>query len=1411
MAQNTADVFGILAQEDKLDGTNYSLWSFMIKNLLVAKNLWNYVSGAEARPVQVAPATPPQQGRYQAALLAPAAAPQAPTPEQSRWDSRDAQALSLIALSVKRSIIPHIRSCRTSQAAWEILEHMYQARNEARVAFLKRELLHLCMDEGDSMQDHLTKIQDLREQLLNIDEIISDAEMVTTVLNSLPSSYLGFHTSLHLSMRGNAVPLSFQELVGLLLQEEQTRKNVMQRGGDQALFAKNKGKGKSNAYKPKSETGQPSNKEKDDAQKPKKKGKCHYCKKPGHYIDECYKRIAKEKKKESGNSVEETSDVGNKKDDATANLVEEDWCFYTCSYDPSQEVHSLSVSDSGDVWFFDSGASRHITSRKDLFGRLIPSSCGRKVTCANNASYPVQGTGDVMLTAINGSEFLLQDVLYVPGIKKNLLSVSSFAQRGLVVSFEDAKCVVRDRENDSVLVATGTLCRGLYRLDPYERHSACVVSTSTSAMQDAELWHARFGHVNYGSLMALQKLKMVDALPILETPPRHVCEGCILGKMHRQAFKKDGVVRAVRKLQLIHSDVCGPMRTQSLGGHWYFVTFIDDYSRYAWVYALKNKSDVFMHFKHYVSMVENATSLKVQTIRTDRGGEYLSKAFDAFCLEKGIVHQCTTPYTPQQNGVAERKNRSLMEMARCMLKAKGLPHKFWVEALMCATHVLNRCPTKALKSITPYEAWFDKKPSVDYFRVFGCLAYAHVPQELRGKLDDKAVKCIFVGYSSQSKGYRLYNPNTRRIFVSRDVVFEEKSAQPMAEFKFQQPQESFDVFEGLLPIGMGTKADIQAEIQNLQPQPRVLDALNQPQVEPNMQQATEDVVIQERTALQEARRIPRWAIQTLQESRLDAPLQGRTRRSTREAESSHYSESAWVSSLMDEEEPESFDDACENQHWMQAMQAELDSIHKNHTWDLVDLPAGKKAIGTKWVYKVKRKPNGTIDRYKARLVAKGYAQKKGIDYEETFAPTSRMTTIRVVVAMAAHYGWFVHQLDIKTAFLNGDLQEEVYVIQPLGFVLTGQEHMVCKLRKALYGLKQAPRAWYAKIDAFLTSQGFTNSPTESTLYIKSDGGDILVIILYVDDMLLTGTDADQISAFKSELRSTFEMSDMGMLHHYLGIQFIQREKGIFMLQSKYVQRLLERFKFQDCKPISTPMEPGLKLTEHDGSESFDAILYCQAVGCLIYLCNTRPDIQYAVSQVSRYMHSPHMLHWQAVKRVFRYLQGTKSYGLIFPRGGDLHLNAYNDSDWAGDFDTRQSTSGNCFFLGHSCISWLSKKQSTVATSSCQAEYRAAFTTTVECVWLRRLLADLLLVLEEPTPILTDSQSAIAVARNPVFHARTKHIEIHYHYVRERLHAGEISMIYCPTHDNVADIFTKALPREKFEAFRKALGLLPFGD
>lgn len=506
------------------------------------------------------------------------------------------------------------------------------------------------------------------------------------------------------------------------------------------------------------------------------------------------------------------------------------------------------------------------------------------------------------------------------------------------------------------------------------------------------------------------------------------------------------------------------------------------------------------------------------------------------------------------------------------------------------------------------------------------------------------------------------------------------------------------------------------------------------------------------------------------------------------------------------DDPIHFEEAIKDKKWIEAMDEEMNAIERNKTWDLVDLPKGKEVIGVKWVYKTKCNAEGKIERHKARLVVKGYKQQYGRDYEETFAPVARMETVRAVLSIAAQNKWKVYQMDVKSAFLNGVLMEEVYIEQPLGYEKKGEEHKVCKLKKALYGLKQAPRAWYSRIDSYLLENGFDKCEGEPTVYIKEKDGKILIVVLYVDDVIFTGNDDQLIKNFKSVMKEEFEMTDMGFLRYFLGIEVDQNEKGIFISQARYVDQVLSRFSMEECKAANTPTVMGLKLSKEDSSKDFDPSLYKSIVGSLMYLTATRPDIMYAVSLISRFMERPKEAHWQAAKRILRYVKGTKRFGILYNVSEHSDLVGYTDSDWAGSVDDRKSTSGYVFHMGSGAISWASKKQSIVALSTAEAEYVAATAAACQAVWMRRMLRSLGQEQAKATVIFCDNSSAIALSKNSVFHKRTKHIDTRFHYIRELVSNGEIVLEHCRTQEQVADILTKPLDQKSFEFLRKCLGM-----
>nr|CAE04657.2 OSJNBa0061G20.13 [Oryza sativa Japonica Group] len=693
--------------------------------------------------------------------------------------------------------------------------------------------------------------------------------------------------------------------------------------------------------------------------------------------------------------------------------------------------------------------------------------------------------------------------------------------------------------------------------------------------------------------------------------------------------------------------------------------------------------------------VELESGRKLWALRTYRGGEFTSVEFMDYCTDRGIRRELTAPYSPQQNGVVERRNQTVVAAARSMLKAAGLPVLFWGEAVVAAVYVLTRSKTKALDGVTPYEAWHGRRPSVEHLRVFGCVGYVKTVKPNPRKLDDRGTRMVFIGYEQGSKAYRMYDPVARRVCVSRDVVFDETTT-----WAWRAPEDA----------------------------------------------ATEE---EEFTV--------DFFVNPVAPSVADAGEQAGT----------------LVQCLVATEEPVSFVEAEKHECWRRATEEELRSIEENQTWSLAKLPAGYKAIGLKWVYKLKKDPSGAIVKHKARLVAKGYVQQQGVDFDEVFAPVARMETVRLLVALAAQKGWEIHHMDVKSAFLNGDLEEEVYVVQPPGFDDKTNASKVLKLRKALYGLRQAPRAWNAKLDSTLLSLKFNKSATESAVYVRGVGG------LKAD----SGSNKE-IDAFKLQMNQRFNMSDLDFLSYYLGMEVVQKREGIFLSQSAYAGKILERTGMEGGNPTQVPMEARLKLSKEGTGECVDPTEYRSIVGSLRYLVNTRPDLAYSVGYASRFMEKPTSEHWAAVKHILRYISGTIKTGCWYGREevGNAKLVGFSDSDMAGDLDDRKSTTGVLFRYGGSLISWQSQKQKVVALSSSEAEYIAATTAACQGIWLSRLIAELLDAEPGQTTLMIDNKSAINLCKIPVFHDRSKHIDTRYHFIRECVEKKQIAVEYVCSED-----------------------------
>ena len=1032
------------------------------------------------------------------------------------------------------------------------------------------------------------------------------------------------------------------------------------------------------------------------------------------------------------------------------------------------------------AWYIDSGCSNHMCGDSSLFCDL-EEGLNKVVRLGNSASMNVGGKGSVRLN-IKGVNHLVQDVFYVPGLKNNLLSVGQLQEKGLSVLIQTNECRIYHNTNGLVFKTTMTANRMFVLFSKSQSFKEEKEDCFQAITEDmAHLWHRRFGHLNYKGLQTLQTKGMVRGLPNFSEIEK-VCTDCLKGKQHRDVIPKRSTWRASVKLELIHADICGPISPISEGKKRYFISFIDDYSRKAWVYFLAYKSDAFNIFKLYKALVEKEAGggVSIKCLRTDRGGEFNSDEFKEYCAVNGIKRQLTAAYTPQQNGVAERKNRTVMNMVRSLLIEKNVPRRFWAEAVNWAFYVLNRCPTVSVKEITPEEAWCGMKPSVKHFRIFGCIAHVHVPDARRTKLEDKSTCCVLFGESEESKAYRLYDPTSKKIIVSRDVVFEEDG-----QWDWKRGTEDDNIFDVEWEDNTSEKEEQTTAVNED-------DNIGGGSDDGNAGNAVSPVIAARN------RRVPGW---------MDNYVSGEglSDEESQDEEQTHLVLFTHVTTT----DPTSFYEAVKDEKWRAAMDIEISSIEKNKTWDLMELPAGARKIGVKWVYKTKLNELGEVQKYKARLVAKGYAQEYGIDYKEVYAPVARMDTVRMILALAAQRGWCVFQLDVKSAFLHGKLAESVYVEQPKGYEIKDEEHKVYKLNKALYGLKQAPRAWFSRIESYFKKEGFKKEDSEQTLFTKVEQGKYLIISLYVDDLIFTGDDERMISDFKSSMMREFEMIDLGKMRYLLGIEVMQFDGGIFICQAKYVVDVLRRFGMEHCNSVGNPMVPGIKISKDEHGDEMDGSLFKKMIGSLMYLTATRPDIMYAVSLLSRYMSRPTGVHYEAAKRILRYLQGTSKFGIFYKRNGNHELIGFTDSDYAGSLEDRRSTSGYIFILSGAAVAWSSRKQPIVTLSTTEAEFVAAAGSSCQAIWMQRVLKKIGYKGSETTLIFCDNSSTIKLSKNPVMHGKSKHIDVRYHFLRELVNDGIVQLQFCGTRHQIADILTKPLKLESFRELRKKLGVCEF--
>ncbi|CAN6709377.1 unnamed protein product [Malus baccata var. baccata] len=1109
-------------------------------------------------------------------------------------------------------------------------------------------------------------------------------------------------------------------------------------------------------------------------------------------------------------------------------------------------------------WILDSGATDHMTFDKNLFTSITTSS--RKcIATATGTTASVLGAGTVNLTPA----LSLHHCLLVPSLSHNLLSIPQVTEQlDCVVLMYPLFCLLQDIQTKEI-IGRGTKREGLYYVnDVVPGRANAVRASRTNNLHEVWLLHRRLGHASFGYLRRM----LPSLFHEIKESDLH-CEVCILAKSHRVSFPLS-MNKRLFPFELVHSDVWGPSPVSTLSGIKWFVTFVDDCTRMTWIYVMKNKSDVGMVFRSFSQMVATQYSSVIKVLRSDNGGEYIGSELSGFLRDQGILHETTCPHTPQQNGVAERKNRHILETARALLIGASVPKRFWSEAVTYAVYVINRMPSRVMDFRTPLQVLTEFVPVVSTNtlspRVFGCVAYVHIHKIHRSKLDPCAHRCVFLGFAPQQKGYKCYHPETRHMYVTMDVTFSESEVfyastpspsdhqgenmsgdlgwleicssggvfidKNSCESSQQETAENGDsnsrqyTAENVSIIQPGSTepaessqqhiAECDAECQHgvaeivspLQ-QPLVTEpatpSLSSSIVPPNMSSlnisevSTTDAHVTNPDNVMSIYKLPPRQNRGVPpdrfspEGKVKYPIANYVSCSNLAPE-----RQAWVNNVEAIQVPTRVEEALKDPKWAAAMDEEMMALHKNDTWEVTELPKGKKPVGCRWVFTIKYKADGSVDRYKARLVAKGYTQTYGVDYQETFSPVAKMNTVRVLISLAANLNWPLKQFDVKNAFLHGHLEEEVYMDFPPGYDAGGKTG-VCRLRKSLYGLKQSPRAWFGRFTQVMRRIGYYQSHSDHTLFVKRGSGKVTALIIYVDDMIITGDDSEEMMKLEQNLAVEFEMKNLGDLKYFLGVEVARSSRGIFLSQRKYVLDLLKETGMLGCKPVDTPIVEKHHLGIYPDQEPVDKGRYQRLVGRLIYLAHTRPDIAYAVSVVSQFMHSPSVDHMAAVMRILAYLKSAPGKGILYRNSGHLKIEGFTDADWAGDVTDRRSTSGYFTFVGGNLVTWRSKKQNVVSRSSAEAEFRGMAHGVCEVLWLRKLLWGLGFKPKEAIKLYCDNKSAREIAENPVQHDRTKHVEVDRHFIKEKLEKKIVSVPFVNSEEQLADILTHAVCRRVF--------------
>jgi Reverse transcriptase (RNA-dependent DNA polymerase)/GAG-pre-integrase domain/gag-polypeptide of LTR copia-type len=1443
----------ILSEEQKFNGENLLQWKTNIIQLLGSKGLLGYIDGKIVKPTQTEPPKETTEGTT-APTVATTPVPTpiySSSPTLDEWIFRDQLARGHITLNCVDVASLGVNTSGTAKDAWNSILEEWGRSTDMRRSHAQEALNRTEFVEGSDIQDHIKLLRTRKVAVDNLStQAMSDEAWRGILIRSIPPSmkWLPVIPSLY-SMTTSADIISTLLAHGMILGRGATN-SANTAGSSNTVLVAQTTKGCTNPN-------------------------CKARKRSTHTTENCYWPGG-------GKEGQFPPNFGNR---AKANITTTTPTAPTPSSNnptspTSQTEHfvlaarvldtpgrsGILIKEFDDLspaaliskgfqgfqngktpTFLDSGASDMMFVSKDAFidYKSISSRIGESAK-ATNGDFEIIGEGNVnQRYIVNGGE---RDVTYTralhtPSLNANLVSVSALDKAGLTTTFGNGEGVVRKADGTTVLA--GKEVNGMYLLEPVSSKSSPLALNSLSKSTSLEQWHRRLAHCSPSTIKDMATGKLVDGLTISGDELSGKCENCIMGRQTRRPF--DGETdKSLDPLELVSFDLWGPSRTQSASGKVYMMIMVDAGTSCKYGDYLADKSDAttIAAFEVFRTQAETATGRQIRRIRCD--GAFDTAAWKAYCQPLGIKQEFTAPYSSSQNGLAERAIRTTIEDVRTLIHDSGLGHSYWAEGAAYSIYTRNLIPSRRFPGKIPLESFTGKRQSVSHLRVFGAKCWAKIPTlhgaQVTGgsKLDPRSVQCRFLGYATGAGNYKVQAVETRRVYVSRDVIFEEGQPRRTLTSVGEEMVDSQILFDTLdtPPANIRTSDHDDPEIAISNDPDLAVD--NDPVTQPNI---ARPIPVEPQ---QPPRHQDNITAAERRSTRAPKPSQGvlhsmeyRKREETGKEEGLDWATNtdrpkatSTVSHPPEDREnfiacfsdtkgihyiPHSYKEAMTTDpaRWMTAMETEMATLKAKRTWDLVLPPPDANIMDSMWVYDIKWDGQGNRIKDKARLVGKGYTQRFGVDYNETWAAVARLESVRMTSAIAAKLDLKLWRLDFVGAYLNSTTKEDIYMRQAEGFVELGFEDHVAKLLHTIYGTMQGGHDWYETLCTTYDDLDYVTSRADPCVRIKEEDGNYTITNTYTDDTYGASNSEEEERRRKEEIGKVWEIKDVGETEYFLGMR-VQQDLGagtIRLTQRPYWEHVVHRFSLEHIPPRNTPLPVGIALDNNMSPKTdserkqmagkpYRAILGSVMWGQLA----TRPDLSFAVSLLARFQINPGIDHWNGLMHVIGYIKNTLDYGLTYYRDSDLSPIAYVDADYGGCRDTRRSTSGYVFIMAGGAVTWSSKRQTTVALSTVEAEYVAMSRCAQQMTWMQSWMSEANIKYELPGIIRGDNRGAIALTKNTRDHGKVKHIDIRHHYIRELLQSGTIAMEQVSSADNLADIFTKPLPRDHHHRLLNALNI-----